>query len=79
MLGVATLLCMLAGACNDPYSRNRISRRMENLREFDGDVRAAEARRAIRLREAGETLNRWWVRDVEDFNRKMPTVGDYFW
>ena len=73
------LVFALVGACNDPYSRNRIAMRQENLRDFGGDVRNAEARRAVRLREAGETLNRWWIRDSERFNRKWPTVGDYFW
>lgn len=77
--GFAIVISSLVGACNDPYSRNRIAMRQENLRDFEGDVRASEARRAVRLREAGETLNRWWIRDSERFNRKMPTVGDYFW
>lgn len=73
------LVSSLIGACNDPYSRKRIGMREDNLREFRDDVRGAEARRAVRLREAEETLGRWWARDVDDYNRRMPTVGDYFW
>ncbi len=80
LVGVVVLLAgAFAAGCNDPYSRNRIAMREENLREFSGDVQNAEARRAKRLKEAGETLERWWQRDVDDFNRKVPTVGDYFW
>lgn len=79
-VGVVVLLAgAFAAGCNDPYSRNRIARREENLREFSGDVQNAEARRAKRLNEAGETLQRWWVRDSERFERRWPTVGDYIW
>lgn len=79
-LSWAVLLASLyAAACNDPYSRNRIARREENLREFSGDVQNSEARRAKRLEEAGETFERWWARDSARFERRWPTVGDYIW
>lgn len=73
------LASLFAAACNDPYSRNRIARREENLREFSGDVQNSEARRAKRLGEVGETLERWWARDSARFERRWPTVGDYIW
>jgi len=78
---VSLLVAMAAGmaGCNDPYSRTRIAKREEHLRQFEGDVRASEARRAKRLTEAGETAERWWVRDRERFDRRWPTIGDYIW
>ena len=73
------LVPVLFGACNDPYSRNRIAKRENHIREFDQGVRESEARRAVRLREAGETLDAWWIQDVNDYNRRMRSIGDYIW
>ena len=80
-LAVCTLILasILVGGCNDPYSRRRIAMREENLRDFGRDVQKSEARRAERLDEAGETLERWWARDSERWQRKWPTIPDYIW
>ena len=65
--------------CNDPYSKRRIEMRTTHQSEFFEGVEASEQVRARRLRESGETLKVWWARDCEDYRRRMPTVGDYFW
>jgi len=65
--------------CNDPYSKQRIDRRTTHNREFIEGVNASEQMRARRLRESGETFKVWWARDCEEYRRRMPTVGDYFW
>jgi hypothetical protein len=66
-------------ACSDPYSQRRIERRWSHLEQTVGDLEAAEATRPGRVREAGETLEKWWRSDCARFERRMPTVGDYVW
>ena len=71
-------LILLLG-CNDPYSQRRIERRTAHLEQTATDLADRERDGVRRVREADETLKKWWKRDTERFERKAPTVGDYFW
>ncbi len=66
----------LAG-CADPYSQKRIQRRNTHLQAFFADCAESEQRRPTRLREAGKRLRDWHQSDCEQFNKRMPTIGDY--
>ncbi|HKQ48489.1 MAG TPA: hypothetical protein VJZ71_10500 [Phycisphaerae bacterium] len=76
---LSILAALLFGGCNDPYSQRRIAMRREHLHQTATDVADRERDGVRRVREADETLKKWWKRDVEDFERRAPTVGDYFW
>ena len=79
-LVVATLGAALSlSACNDPYSQRRIGMRQAQLSETLGDIGRRENDGARRVEEANQTLKKWWQSDSERFNRKIPTIGDYFW
>lgn len=73
------LTAVLAGACNDPYSQRRIERRWAHFDQTATDIADRERDGVRRVHEADETLKKWWKRDVEDFERRAPTIGDYFW
>ncbi len=79
LLPILTLVVLAACGCNDPYSQRRIDRRVANQREFINDIRKSEHFRAIRLHEAGLTVERWHRNRVERWNRIAPTVGDYIY
>jgi hypothetical protein len=70
---------IFALGCEDPYSQRRIAMREEHLNQTATDIADRERDGVRRVREADETLKKWWKRDVEDFERKAPTIGDYFW
>ncbi len=65
--------------CQDPYSQHRIQLRTSQIAETTADIQQREAAGARRLQEADKTLRKWWKSDSERFNRKAPTIGDYFW
>lgn len=74
---IAAAFCVFG--CNDPYSQRRIERRWENVHEMMADSEKHEENAARRLREADSTLQKWWRKDSERFERRFPTIGDYFW
>lgn len=78
---VAQFLVFLAvlGGCNDPYSQRRIAMREEHLIQTATDIVDRERDGVRRVHEADEAAKKWWKRDVEDFERRAPTIGDYFW
>lgn len=78
-LGCALLLGLFAPGCNDPYSRNRIAMREDNIRRFEDGVGESEMNRARRRREAVETFNEWMASDKKIFERRISTIGDYIW
>lgn len=72
------LAAVLLGGCNDPYSQRRIAMRRDHLHQTATDIADRERDGVRRVHEADETLKKWWKRDVEDFERRAPTIG-YFW
>jgi hypothetical protein len=70
---------IVALGCNDPYSQRRIERRWAHFDQTATDIADRERDGVRRVREADETLKKWWERDVEDWERRAPTIGDYFW
>lgn len=79
-LGVAAIAATFwASGCNDPYSQRRIERRWGNVYEIVADFEKHDENSARRLREADTTFHKWWRRDSERFERRVPTIGDYFW
>jgi hypothetical protein len=75
----AVLGGLLSIACNDPYSQRRIERRWNHFDETANSIINREVDGTRRLKEADETLKKWWEHDTERFNRRIPTIGDYFW
>lgn len=72
-------LVPLIGCTNDPYSAKRIRMRGEHYSQLSADVEKRESSGYKRMEEAKITLDKWWLRDCERFNRIAPTAGDYFW
>jgi hypothetical protein len=71
-------LCVATG-CSDKYSQHRIKMREENLKGFAGDINALEKHRAQRLNEVAPQMRKWWRQDVELWQERSPTIGDYVW
>ena len=76
---ISIIAAALFGGCDDPYSQRRIAMRREHLHQTATDIADRERDGVRRVREADETLKKWWQRDVDDFERRAPTIGDYFW
>ncbi len=49
------------------------------MRRLAEDLAEREAGGLKRNREAVRTVKKWWQRDVEDFQQRVPTIGDYVW
>ena len=78
----AILFCTLGlvvGCANDPYSQKRIRMRQEHLQQTVQDFNRREESSPARLEERRRSLDKWWQSDVEQFNQRMPTIGDYVW
>ncbi len=73
------LAAVLNAACNDPYSQRRIARRWAHCNETATDIYDREVDGVRRLDEANDTFKKWWQSDTDRFNRRVPTIGDYFW
>ncbi|HVP12386.1 MAG TPA: hypothetical protein VMV94_14515 [Phycisphaerae bacterium] len=72
------LLCMVAG-CLDPYSRRRIEMREENMRDLASGIAKEETHRRERLQEVAPSLRKWWHQDVDLYETRAKTAGDYIW
>lgn len=72
-------LAFSAIACNDPYSTRRIQMRNEQLNATLKGISKREESGYQRLDAAGRTLNKWLQDDVDQFNKRIVTVGDYIW
>lgn len=72
------VICLIT-ACNDPHSQRRIERRWAHFDQTATDIADRERDGPRRVKAADETLKKWWQRDSERFNRRVPTIGDYFW
>jgi hypothetical protein len=71
-------LCITTG-CSDKASQHRIKMRENNLNDLAGDVKALERHRAQRLNEVAPQMRKWWRQDVELWQERAPTIGDYVW
>lgn len=74
---VVVLQC--AAGCNDPYSKRRIAMRNEQFNATAKSIADREADGSRRVREDCDSVKKWWKADVDEFNRRIPTIGDYFW
>ena len=83
----ARALCVLAfcvvvagpAGCSDPASQRRIQIRQQHLADQAAGAARQEQHAEERLREVGPTVQHWWRDDVELFNQRMATIGDYVW
>jgi hypothetical protein len=72
-------LAMTAAGCTDRYSERRIHIREEHLRDQAGGALLQEKHGEQRLREVPPTVHKWWDQDVDMFNERMRSIGDYVW
>lgn len=73
------LAAILLSGCSDPYSQKRIQRRWDHFNATAADISAREQDGYRRLDEADRSAQKWWRQNCERFERRAPTVGDYFW
>jgi len=43
------------------------------------NINSLEKHRAERLKQMGPTIRKWHQDDIDLYNRRMPTIGDYVW
>ncbi len=79
VVSVLAALGLGSAGCADAYSQRRIQSRWSSMRRLAEDLAEREAGGLKRNREAVQTLKKWWQRDVEDFQQRVPTIGDYVW
>lgn len=78
LLAAMLSLFALVG-CNDPHSQRRIQRRLEGQQALIDNINSLEKHRAARLKQMGPTIRKWHQDDIDLYNRRMPTIGDYVW
>ena len=80
VLLIACAACMtLSLGCSDQHSQTRITQRLNHMRGLGADIAKSERRRQKRLEEACEVVEEWWRHDVERFQSRASSVGDYIW
>ena len=80
LISAIFIACLgISAGCSDPHSQHRIKMREESMRGLAGDIQALERHRSQRLNEMGPQIKKWWKQDVDLWQERAPTVGDYVW